>query len=263
MKLTKDQHKEAASKLLSVYEGGDPISPLRGLYAGMSIEDAYAIQEVNTQHWLKDGRKITGRKIGLTSHAVQAQLGVDQPDFGMLFSDMAFVDGETVPLSRLYQPKIEGEIAFYLEKDLDDPAITSAELIDAIGYAVPAIEIVDSRVKNWDISILDTIADNASSGLYILGSRPVALSDFDHLVCGMVIEHKGQPVSVGAGAACLGNPINACLWLARKMLEVGSPLKAGDIILSGALGPMLSVEPGVYELRINGLGNVTARFSRD
>ncbi|KJS36312.1 MAG: 2-keto-4-pentenoate hydratase [Hyphomonas sp. BRH_c22] len=257
---TKDRN-AAALSLRQVYEGGNPVSPLRDRFLGIDVNDSYAIQQINTQYWLDQGRTLCGRKIGLTSTAVQAQLGVDQPDFGMLFSDMSFADGEAVPISRLYQPKIEGEIAFYLDRDLDDPAITLAELVRAIAFALPAIEIVDSRVKDWDISIVDTIADNASSGLYVLGSRPVALSDFDHLACGMVVEHRGQPVSVGAGAACLGNPLNACLWLARKMIEVGAPLKAGDLILSGALGPMVPVTPGVYELRINGLGSVSARFA--
>lgn len=263
MKLNEQQIAAAADSLRNVYTTCEAIAPLRESF-DMDLEDAYAVQEHNTKAWLKEGRRLCGRKIGLTSKAVQGQLGVDQPDFGMLFSDMAYVDGEEVPMNKLFQPKIEGEIAFYVGKDLDDPGVTIAELISSIEYAVAAIEIVGSRVKDWDIKIQDTIADNASSGLYVLGSQPVKLGDFDHRLCGMVIENRGQPVSVGAGAACLGNPINACLWLAKKMIEVGRPLKAGDLILSGALGPMAPVKAGEsYELRIEGVGSVRADFSAE
>ena len=165
-------------------------------------------------------------------------------------------------MSHLLQPRIEGEIAFYLSKDLDSPGITLAEVLSAIEYAVAAIEVVDSRIANWDIQITDTIADNASSGLYVLGSRPVKLDGFDHLNCGMVIENNGEIVCSGQGSACLGNPLNACLWLAQMMIKYGRPLKAGDLILSGALGPLTQVEGGqVYEMKIEGLGSVRADFT--
>ena len=165
-------------------------------------------------------------------------------------------------MSHLLQPRIEGEIAFYLGKDLDSPGITLAEVLSAIEYAVAAIEVVDSRIANWDIQITDTIADNASSGLYVLGSRPVKLDAFDHFNCGMVIENNGETVCSGQGSACLGNPLNACLWLAQKMIKYGRPLKAGDLILSGALGPLTQVESGqVYEMKIEGLWSVRADFT--
>lgn len=261
MSLSKKDIEKAATAIRHAYADMKPISALRESY-DMSIADAYAVQEVNTRHWLKEGRILSGRKIGVTSKAVQGQLGVDQPDFGMLFSDMAFADGQEVSMSHLLQPKIEGEIAFYLGKDLDMPGLTLAEVLSAIEYAVAAIEIVDSRIADWDIKITDTIADNASSGLYVLGSRPMKLDGFDHLNCGMVIEHRGEPVCTGTGAACLGNPLNACLWLAQKMLEVGRPLRAGDLILSGALGPLTPVEANeTYELKIEGLGSVRASFT--
>lgn len=261
MSLSKKDIENAAGTIRQAYVDMAPVPALRDSY-DMSIADAYAVQEVNTRHWLKEGRILSGRKIGVTSKAVQGQLGVDQPDFGMLFSDMAFADGQEVSMSHLLQPKIEGEIAFYLGKDLDMPGLTLAEVLSAIEYAVAAIEIVDSRIADWDIKITDTIADNASSGLYVLGSRPVKLDGFDHLNCGMVIEHRGEPVCTGMGAACLGNPLNACLWLAQKMLEVGRPLRAGDLILSGALGPLTPVEANeTYELKIEGLGSVRAGFT--
>ena len=212
----------------------------------------------------KTGRRLVGRKIGLTSLAVQKQLGVHQPDYGMLFADMARGDGEDISVRDVMQPKVEAEIAFVIGRDLAEEQLTFADLHRAIEYALPAIEIVGSRIENWDIKITDTIADNASSGLYVLGSRPCRLDSFDPRLAGMVMEKRGEPVSVGAGAACMGSPLNAALWLAKVMARAGSPLKAGDTILSGALGPMVTVAPGdVYDVRINGLGSVRAAFSKE
>ncbi|MBN8907874.1 MAG: fumarylacetoacetate hydrolase family protein, partial [Rhodospirillales bacterium] len=174
----------------------------------------------------------------------------------------AFADGEEIPNHRLQQPRAEGEIAFWLGADLIGPKLTIAEVIAAVALAVPAIEIVASRIADWNIGILDTIADNASAGLYVLGTTPRALADFDPVMCGMMMTRNGVPVSTGIGAACLGNPLTATLWLARKMLEVGRPLLRGDVILSGALGPMVPVKPGdSIEVRISGVGGVTARIS--
>ncbi len=256
--------RKAAEQLRAAWESSTPCDPIRDDLPDDSLEAAYAVQDLNTEAWLEQGRRLTGRKIGLTARAVQKQLGVDQPDYGMLFADMAVADGEEVPLAKLCQPRVEGEIAFALSDDLDDPALTLADVMARIDYAVPAVEIVESRIKDWDIRIQDTIADNASSGHYVLGAEPRLLGEFDPRLCGMVLETKGEPVSLGAGAACLGNPLNAVLWLARKMVEVGRPLGAGDIVMSGALGPMVPVAgTGVYELRINGLGSVRAVFTGD
>ena len=222
---------------------------------------AYAVQEINTKKRLAAGARLVGRKIGLTSAAVQKQLGVDQPDYGMLFADMAVADGQQVPLSRLMQPKIEGEIAFVLGRDLDTPVPTIADLLRAVDFAVAAIEIVDSRIQNWDIRLVDTIADNASAGMYVLGTQPRLLRDLDLVQCGMVMERRGEGVSFGAGQACLGNPLAATLWLAATMARVGRPLQAGDTILSGALGPMVTAAPGdVFEARISSLGAVRVAF---
>jgi len=251
----------AAEMLRAVHDSKTPCAALHDFIDADDIAAGYAIQNINTDHWLKAGRRLVGRKTGLTARAVQKQLGVGQPDFGMLYADMAYADGEDVPLDKLMQPKIEGEIAFVLKHDLDQAQMTLTDVMQAIDYAVAAIEIVDSRIADWNIRIMDTVADNASSGLYVLGAEPHSLSELDLHLCGMVIEHQGEPVSVGAGAACLGNPLNATLWLAKTMVEVGRPLKAGDTILSGALGPMVNVTgPGVYELRISGLGSVRASF---
>jgi len=253
----------AADRLRDAAATGIPCEPVRDLLRADDSAAGYAAQEINTRRALSAGRRLIGRKIGLTSRAVQAQLGVSEPDYGMLFADMAIADGEEIDIGRLLQPKIEGEIAFRLKSDLPDPDITPSELSAAIDCAFAALEVVDSRVAGWDIRLADTIADNASSGLFVLGSTPCRLDSFDHRLCGMVLERRGEPVSVGAGAACLGNPLTATLWLARRMATVARPLKAGDIILSGALGPMVAVQPGDhFELRVNGVGSVRTSFSR-
>lgn len=250
-----------AALIRQAYATGNPIAPIRDAMPDASIDDAYAVQSANTEFWLGEGRRIVGAKIGLTAKAVQAQMGVDQPDFGQLFADMAFNDGDTVPAGTLLQPKVEGEIAFIMARTPDVNRLTTAELINSVDYALPAIEIVDSRITDWKIGIIDTIADNASSGLFVLGTRPVSLDSFDLALCGMVIERNGDPTSFGAGAACLGNPLHALGWLAAKMAQVGRPLQEGDIVLSGALGPMVAVSPGDHiETRINGLGSVRVTF---
>lgn len=251
----------AADALSAAAASGTPCAPVKDGIAALGIDGAYAVQSELTRRAIAGARTLVGRKIGLTSKAVQTQLGVDQPDYGMLFADMEIADHEIIPLARFLQPRVEAEIAFVLDRDLDDAEITLGKLIPAIAFALPAIEIVDSRIADWKISILDTIADNASSGAYVLGGSPAKIGDLDLRLCGMSMELKGEPVSVGCGAACLGNPLNAALWLARRMAALGSPLKAGDVVLSGALGPMIPVTPGAsYTARINGLGTITAHF---
>lgn len=257
-----DPIKTASRRIRTALESGKPCKPIRDLIKPGDIDAAYAIQQFNTDAWIAEGRRPVGRKIGLTAKSVQKQLGVDQPDFGILYADMEVVDGDEIDASRLMQPKVEGEIALVLDDDLVDEQLTLVDLIDATAYALPAIEVVGSRIANWDITILDTIADNASSGLYVLGTQPVGLHEIDLRMCGMVMENKGEQVSIGAGVACLGNPLNAALWLARKMVAVGMPLMAGDTIMTGALGPMAPVAPGeVVEVRISGLGSVRAVFA--
>jgi len=237
------------------------IPAIRSELSELDLDTAYAVQEINTKKALADGRRLVGRKIGLTAKTVQTQLGVDQPDFGMLFADMEVDMAGQVPSGRLIQPKVEAEIAFVLDRDLDQEAPSSADVSRAIAYASPALEIVDSRIDNWDIGIVDTVADNASSGLFVLGSDQKSVSDLDLRLCGMVMEEGGIPVSSGAGAACLGNPLNAVRWLAAQMTKLGRPLQAGDIVLSGALGPMVTVQPGQqFEARVNGLGTVSVGF---
>lgn len=251
------QIRAAADRLAQAAATGRPCAPVRDLI-GLDLDAAYQVQFLNTRRALDLGRRLVGRKIGLTSKAVQQQLGVGQPDFGVLFADMEHADGAEVSPHGLMQPKAEAEIAFVLAHDVTAADVTPTELARAIDYAVPAIEIVGSRIENWDIRISDTIADNASSGCYVVGGPLRRLTDIDLAGTGMVLARNGAPVSFGGGAACLGNPITAVLWLARTCAALDMPLKAGDVVLSGALGPMVPIGPGDrLEARISGLGAVT------
>jgi len=253
---------QAAERLWQAHATAQPCAPVRDLIGATDVDAAYAVQQRNTERWIAQGRRLVGRKIGLTSKAVQKQLGVDQPDFGMLFADMGVANGEAIDIARILQPKIEAEIALVIERPLNHAKHTVADIINATAYALPALEIVGSRVAGWDIRLTDTIADNASGGLFVLGSRPVKLADFDILNCGMLMERRGDQVSIGAGAACLGNPLNAAVWLADVMARVGNPLQPGDIIMTGALGPMVAAAAGdVFDAQIEGLGRVSALFS--
>lgn len=239
-----------------------PIAPLRDRIS--SQDEAYRVQEINTQHWLGEGRRIAGRKIGLTASKVQAQLGVDQPDFGVLFADMEMSEADEIPLSAVMQPKIEAEVAFVLGKDIDQERPSLADIVRAIEFALPAFEIVGSRIADWNIRFVDTVADNASSGLYVLGGHPRRLDQLDLYNCKMEMLTAGGVASSGEGRACLGNPLNAARWLAAILLEMGTNLKAGDVVLSGALGPMVTVEAGqTYMARVEGLGEVSARFGKE
>ncbi len=259
--MKQDSIHAAASLLAQARMMRTPCGRISERFEISTLADAYAVQELNTQAALAAGRRLSGRKIGLTSLAVQAQLGVDQPDFGMLFADMEYADGDAVDSSRLIQPKAEGEIAFVLGRDLPYQDTTLGELMSAVEYLVPALEIVDSAIENWKITLVDTVADNASSGLYVLGKTPVRLANLDLALEGMLLEKNAAQASIGVGAACLGNPLDACLWLARTMAEFGRPLRAGDVLLSGALGPMVPVTAGdSLRLKLTRLGEVSCRF---
>ncbi|MEE2030521.1 2-keto-4-pentenoate hydratase [Rhodococcus chondri] len=252
----------AAERLIDATRTAVPCSPVRDLLGETDIDLAYAVQQQLTEHKLAGGARIVGRKIGLTSPAVQQQLGVNRPDFGVLFDDMDVSGLDEVPSDRLLQPKAEAEIAFVLSADLDDDDLDLDKVRAAVDYAVAALEIVDSRVAGWDIKITDTVADNASSGLYVLGSHRVSLADFEPIDATMRMYVDDELVSEGDGAACLGDPLNALLWLARTAREFGQPLTAGQVVLSGALGPMVPAPPGVtVRAEISTLGTVIAPFS--
>ena len=226
-----------------------------------SGEDAYAIQEINTTARLAAGGRLVGRKIGLTNPAGQAQLGVDQPDYGMLFADMDLPHGAVLPWSEGAQWKAEAELAFVIGRDLSQPDCTMAEAMRAVEYVVPALEIVGSRIAGWDIRFLDTVADNASSAFFTLGPSARRLIDADLLNCRMEMRAGAEVVSQGTGRACLGSPLNALLWLARTMARAGRPLAEGDVVLSGALGPMVTASPGArFTAEIEGFGETAIGF---
>lgn len=253
------KHLQAAAAALSAARmQREPCARVSHTFGINSLTGAYAVQEINTNLAIDQGRRLTGRKIGLTSSAVQQQMGVDRPDFGMLFADMEIMDGGQIKASQLIQPKAEGEIAFVLGRDLPHLDTTLAELLRAVDYVVPALEIVDSAIENWNITLIDTVADNASSALYVLGKQPTRLSSLDLRLEGMLLEKNCAAVSIGIGANCLGDPLNACLWLARTMAQMGRPLRAGDVLLSGALGPMTPILAGdTLTLRLTRLGEVS------
>lgn len=255
----------AALALREAARTATPIAPLRDTYPQLDAAGAYAVQRLNAQHREKhEGRRRVGCKIGLTAPAVQAQLGVDQPDFGVLFDDMGYGDAEPIPMQRLQQPKVEAEVAFVLGRDLDMSHPGQVDVLKAVDHVLPAIEIVGSRIAAWNIRFVDTVADNASSSAFVLGGTPRKLSEVDLRLAGMVMTRRGEPVSTGVGAACLGHPLNALVWLARTMARLGKPLRAGDLVLSGALGPMVTVNAGdAFEAHINGLGSVRALFEKE
>lgn len=247
----------AVARLTAAAAGRTPCAPVREFLGADDLDAAYEVQRRIAAARGSAGARVAGAKIGLTAPVVQQQFGVFQPDFGVLFDDMVLAHTEPVALDRFLQPRVEGEIAFVLGHDLDRPGATVADVLRATDFVLPAIEIVDSRIAGWDLAITDTVADNASSGAVVLGTTPYPLSGLDLTRVGMVLQRDGEPVSFGAGHACLGSPVVAVAWLAREMARRGQPLRAGDVIMSGALGPMVPVDgPGRYRLALDGLGEV-------
>lgn len=257
-----DRVSQAAQRLAAAAATGVPCAPVRDLIGSDDVPRAYQVQRRVVATLIRAGHRRVGRKIGLTSPAVQAQLGVDQPDVGTLLDAMAVRPDEPVPAGRLLQPRIEAEVAFVLSRDIDGPRPTTRDVRAAVAAARPALEIVDSRIARWDITIADTVADNASSGLFVLGDEEVPLDAFEPAAVEMTLLEDGREVSSGTGAACLGDPLNALAWLAAVAAELGDPLRAGEVVLSGALGPMVPVRPGAgYRAVLSGLGEVRAVFA--
>jgi 2-keto-4-pentenoate hydratase len=239
-----------------------PIEPLTDSLPGLTVADAYAIQELNTRRRLDEGRVLLGRKIGLTSRAMQTLLGVHEPDFGALLDDMFVEDGEAIPADTLIQPKAEAEVAFVLGADLAGPGVTTIEALRAVEAAVAAIEVVDSRIADWRITIADTIADNASSGRVVLGTRLVPVDGVDVRLVGMGIWHNGQLADSGAGVAALGHPARCVAWLANALGALGGGLRAGDVVMSGALHRAFDVFAGdAVRVEFDRLGAVEVRFT--
>jgi 2-keto-4-pentenoate hydratase len=253
---------QAAQLLREAEEGRRARAPLRDLLGtDDDVEAGYAIQQINHDRHAAAGRRVTGRKIGLTNPAVQAQLGVGQPDFGTLYADMEFGDGVLLPHDRLIQPRAEAEVAMVLEHDLDSAPHGFAQIIRATAFVLPSIEVVDSRIADWNIRFVDTVADNASSGLYVVGGKPVPLRKIDLRTLPMTMTINGEEASTGAGHQCLGHPLHAARWLADTMCMRGVPLRAGDVVMTGALGPMRPIGPGDEIVATFGdLGTVTTRM---
>lgn len=248
---------EIAQQLKQAENSKQPCAPIREHLNEKDLESAYKIQQLNIEKEVNSGKKIVGKKIGLTSKKVQEQLGVDQPDFGILLDSMEISANEEVDFSEFMQPKVETEIAFVLKEDLLKTNHSIEEIEKAIDYAVIAIEIVGSRIENWNIKITDTIADNASSSHFVLGTQRVALDQLNVVNSKMQMFINEEIVSEGDGNSCLGNPLNAVVWLANKMAEMKSPLKKGELILSGALGPMAVFKKGdTISANIEGLGDL-------
>ncbi|HRQ59124.1 MAG TPA: 2-oxopent-4-enoate hydratase [Azoarcus taiwanensis] len=237
------------------------IAPLTERHPEITIEDAYHVQQRMLARRLEAGERVVGKKIGVTSRAVMNMLGVYQPDFGYLLDGMIYNEGEAVPANTLIQPKAEGEIAFMLKKDLKGPGVTAADVLAATEGVMTCFEIVDSRIRDWKIKIQDTVADNASCGVFVLGDALVDPRRVDLNTCGMVLEKNGEIVATGSGAAALGAPANAVAWLANMLGSLDIPLKAGEVILSGSLAAMVPVIAGDnLRVTIGGIGGCSVRF---
>lgn len=255
-------HDDLALRLREAYAAG-AVPPLRDGLEPTDADGAYAVQEINTRFWEAQGRRIVGRKAGLTAKAVQTQLGVDQPDFGVLFDDMRVADGGMLDPGKCLQPKAEAEIAFVLGADLTSPETTPDQVAAAVATVHAAIEIVDSRIADWKITFADTVADNGSSAFFALADEGLPLAGLDLEGAPMEMTINGEVVSTGVGAAALGNPLNAAAWLASTLAARGEPLKAGDILLAGALGPMVALKAGDrVEARIGGIGTCNFTYAK-
>jgi 2-keto-4-pentenoate hydratase len=252
--------KKLSGDLLKAYETGQPIEPVRTIIKG--VDEAYAVQRETVRVWLERGRTVAGLKIGLTAKAIQAQLGVDEPDFGTLFSDMILSDGAQVSRHQVMQPRIEAEIAFVMKSDLRGEHISPEQVLAATDYVVPSIEICGSRIARWDIRIEDTVADNASAALVVLGTTRQKPTLEGLAAVPMTLQHNDAVVAEGRGDACLGNPAIAVAWLAQTMTRYGHGLRAGDVVMSGALAKMIAAEPGSrFRADFGDLGSVSVSFA--
>jgi 2-keto-4-pentenoate hydratase len=252
---------EAYKHLLQAEKYKKSVAPLTDLYPDITIHDAYRVQMESIDQKVKDGQKIVGKKIGLTSFAMQELLGVDQPDYGHLLDGMDIPNGGSIPMETLFNPKVEAELAFVLKKDLIGPAVTVEDVLEATEYIVPSIEIVDSRITNWKIKLEDTIADNASCGLFTLGGQRFDPNGIDLTKIEMSLYKNGQFMNKGTGADVLGHPATCVAWLANKLTEYDVTLKAGEVILSGALSAAVVAQKGdVFTAEFSQLGKVEVSF---
>lgn len=252
---------KAADTLYEAERAREQVAMLTQENPDMTVDDAYAVQLKNVARRIAEGEKLIGMKIGLTSRGMQQLLGVDVPDYGHLTDRMLLLEGQPCPAGELIQPKVEGELAFCLKKTLKGPAVTVADVYDATDYVVPALEIVDSRIKDWKIKLADTIADNGSSARLVVGSRMTPIHQVDMRLTGMNFEKNGELASSGTTAEVWGNPAAAVAWLANALSVYGIELKAGSIVLAGALTAALPAKAGdCFTASFCGLGSVGVRF---
>lgn len=254
---------QLGDELYEALRAATTLTPLSERHPAMSIEDAYRISLRFLQRREQNGEKVVGKKIGVTSKPVQDMLNVHQPDFGFLTDRMHYANGATVKLADagLIQPRAEGEIAFMLKQDLKGTQITREDVLDATEWVAPCFEIVDSRIHDWKIRIQDTVADNASCGVLVLGGRRKSPADIDLALAGMVLEKNGEIISTSTGAAVQGSPVNAVAWLANTLGNLGIGLKAGEVILSGSQSPLVPVKAGdSLVCTVGGLGGTSVRF---
>ncbi len=251
----------AAADLAAAYRSRVGVEPLVERYPGMTLEDAYEIQLLQIQDRLAHGASVKGHKVGLTSAAMRRQLGVDQPDYGHLLDDMFYLEHSPIPAEAFLAPRAEPEIAFVLKRPLRGPGVTVAEALAAVDFVLPSLEIVDSRIRDWKIGLLDTIADNASSAGVVLGSRPTPVDAVDLRLVGCLLMKNSEVADTGAGGAVLGSPVNALVWLANTVGGRGVVLQAGHVILPSSCTTMVPVGAGDTVTADFGLlGSVTARF---
>jgi 2-keto-4-pentenoate hydratase len=261
MALSDAQVKEWAARLREAERSRSTLPPLTAAIPELTAADAYAIQLAGIDAKRREGRKVVGKKIGLTSQAMQRMLNVDQPDYGHILDDMIVEDGGEFPVGNLIQPKIEPEIAFILDRDLKGPGVTAVQVLAATRFVMPALEIIDSRIEGWKIKLCDTIADNASSARVVLGGTPRRVDQLDLKLIGMVLEKNGRVAQTGAGAAVLGHPANAVAWLANAIGEFGVTLQAGEVVMPGAISAAVDVAAGdLLRASFDGLGTVSVRF---
>ena len=257
--MSTDDIQGVAQRLLEAYRTGTPIEPLATEFPHAELSTAYRIAQAQVEQWEKDGDAVKGHKVGLASAAIQRQMGVDQPDFGHLTASMFHLEHHPIPAELYIQPRIEPEPACVLGRPLSGPGVTIAEAARAVVFVLPALEIVDSRIRDWKIGIFDTIADNASSGGVVLGSRPVLLRDIDLRLAGCTLHINGELVATGAGGAVLGSPLNSLVWLANTVGPLGVTLEPGHVVLPGSMTKAFPITAGdSIVANINGLGSVSA-----
>jgi 2-keto-4-pentenoate hydratase len=255
---------EAAQRLIDAQSSRNPIEPLIKRYPDITVADSYEIQQTQIRRRTEAGARIRGHKVGLTSPAMQRQLGVDQPDYGVLLDDMFYPENTLIDITRFVQPRIEPEVAFVLARPLRGPGVTVADAAAAVDFVLPALEIIDSRIADWEISFRDTVADNASSGALVLGSTPVRLSATDLRLSGCVMHRNGRVVGSGAGGAVLGSPLNSLAWLANTVGSLGVTLEPGHVVLPGSITASVPAFAGdTFSAVFAGVGRVALAFTAD